>query len=130
MNTFGLFDVTQQGIAVLEKEFQDKEVVLVYENVTHDGGDELLSDVYHLYIFTVENGALHYYTTSFEKRHVPSDKLVYPPVNGMKIDDSLPHAYIEGIYTRLLVYFSLILNHPQVQFVADWLEKTATTTTS
>lgn len=130
MDTFGHFDVTEAAIDLLEKQFQDKEVVLVYENLTHDGGDEQPSDIYHLYIFTLENGCLHYYTTSYEKRHVPSDKLIYPPVNGLQIDNDLPRAYLKGIFNRVWSFFEYVSDHPQVKFVLDWLEKTATESTS
>jgi hypothetical protein len=123
MESASHFDVTEAAIYLLEKQFQDKEVVLVYENLTHDGGDELPSDVYHLYIFTVENGHLHYYTTSYEKRHVPSDKPIYPPVNGIQLDEQLPIVYIEGIHNRVSMYFEFMRDHPQVKFVLDWLEK-------
>jgi hypothetical protein len=123
MDTLSHFDVTDAAIGLLEKQFQDKEVVLVYENLTHDGGDELPSDVYHLYIFTVENKMLNYYTTSFEKKHLPSDKLVYPEAIGLCLDNTVPNVYIQGIINRVSNYFEMFLEHTQVLFVLGWLEK-------
>jgi hypothetical protein len=118
-----IFEVSRYALAVLNSQFQEKDVVFVYENMTHDGGDELPSDVYHLYIFTVENTMLHYYTTSFEKKHLPSDKLVYPEAIGLCLDSTVPNVYIQGIINRVSNYFEMFMEHTQVSFVLDWLEK-------
>jgi hypothetical protein len=123
MEKSSIFEVSAYALSLLNSQFQEKEVVFVYENITHDGGDELPSDVYHLYIFTVENDILNYYTTSFEKKHLPSDKLVYPEAVGLTLDESVPKQYIQGIVNRVSNYFDLFLHHPQVSFLLDWLEK-------
>lgn len=118
-----LFDVSKYALSILNSQFQEKEVVFVYENMTHDGGDELVSDVYHLYIFTVESETLYYYTTSFEKKYVPSDTLVYPEAIGLCLDETVPDVYIQGIINRVSKYFEIVLDHPQVSFVLEWLDK-------
>ncbi len=123
MDKSPIFEVSRYALAVLNSQFQEKEVVFVYENITHDGGDEVVSDVYHLYIFTIDNNLLNYYTTSFEKKHVPSDKLGYPEAVGLALDESVPIQYIQGIVKRVSNYFDLFLDHPQVAFVLEWLEK-------
>ena len=114
-------DVSSKALDLLHRDFKDKQVVLVYENITHDGGDEIESDIYHVYIFTFEEDRMYYYTSSYEKRHVPSDRLVYTSVNGTHIDDTLPKCYLEGIANRVITYFQHDPAHPGVQQVLDEL---------
>lgn len=114
-DTTNPFDVSTKALDLIHKDFQDKNILLAYENITHDGGDELESDIYHLYIFTLEDGILQYYTSSYEKRHVPSDRLEYPSVNGTVIDGTLPKCYLKGIFNRVSMYFEYRTDKPDVK---------------
>ena len=115
------FDVSTKALDLIHKDFQDKQILLAYENITHDGGDELESDIYHVYIFTLEDGTLHYYTSSYEKRYVPSDRLEYPSVNGTTIDATLPKCYLKGVFNRLTAYFQYAPENPHVKSVISIL---------
>ncbi len=115
------FDVSAKALNLIQKDFANKNVILAYENITHDGGDEIESDIYHIYIFTLEDGELHYYTSSYEKRHVPSDRLEYPSVNGTTLDASLPKCYLKGIFNRVSMYFEYRSEKPHVKNVLSIL---------
>ena len=123
MESIPTFDVTNAAIDALDTQFQDKEILLVYENITHDGGDEIESDVYHLYVFTMEHDNLQYYTSSYEKRYVPSDKLCYPPVNGIQLDQTLPRVYLEGIMKKVQTYFEYDPEHTYANLVINYIDK-------
>ncbi len=115
------FELSAKALDLIHKDFAEKQILLAYENITHDGGDEIESDIYHLYIFTVERGTMHYYTSSYEKRHVPSDRLEYPSVNGTTINASLPKCYLKGIFNRVSMYFEYRSEKPHVKNVLDRL---------
>ena len=118
------FEVSSKARDLLRKDFQNKQIVLAYENVTHDGGDEIESDIYHLYIFTIEDGLMYYYTSSYEKRHVPSDVLIYSSVNGTALDTNLPKCYLKGIYNRVSAYYQYASETPSVKSVLQSLSQT------
>ena len=111
------FELSSKALDLIRADFSDKKILLAYENITHDGGDEIESDIYHLYIFTVERGTLHYYTSSYEKRHVPSDVLIYPTANGTTIDTSLPKCYLKAMFNRVTRYFEYAPETPAVKKV-------------
>ena len=121
MATSNIFEVSPQALDLLQRDFADKQILLAYENITHDGGDEIESDIYHVYIFTLENGITHYYTSCYEKRHVPSDRLVYSSVNGMTLDATLPKCYLQGIYNRVRLYFEYRIENAHVESILNIL---------